>query len=54
MDYLSYYLKRARQARERAEIEPGEANRRAWIEFAEIMEARCLLLMCQDADQYSN
>ena len=50
MGFMAYYLRRARQAREKAEIEPFEAHRRAWIEMAEIIEARCLLLLSLEQD----
>jgi hypothetical protein len=52
MSFMAYYLRRARRAREKADIEPHDAYRRAWIEIAEIIEARCLLLMSQDTDRY--
>jgi hypothetical protein len=48
MGFMAYYLRRARRARDRADIEPYEANRRAWIEVAEIIEARCLLFLGQE------
>ena len=54
MDFLSYFLRRARQARNKAETVPGEGNRRAWIEVAEIIEARCLLLMTHEPDRPIN
>ena len=54
MDFMSYYLRRARHARERAMIEPNEADQCAWIEIARIIEARCLVLMSQAPDQYIN
>ena len=50
MGFMAYYLRRARQARERAEIEPYDAQRRAWIEVAEIIEARCLLFLSLEQD----
>jgi predicted esterase YcpF (UPF0227 family) len=54
MGFMAYYLRRARQARDKAEIEPNDADRRAWIEIAEIMEARCLLFLSQEPDEYLN
>jgi hypothetical protein len=54
MGFMAYYLRRARQARDRADIEPNEVNRRAWIEVAEIIEARCLLLLSQEPGEYLN
>jgi hypothetical protein len=50
MGFMAYYLRRARQARDRAEIEPYDAQRRAWIEVAEIIEARCLLFLSVERD----
>jgi hypothetical protein len=45
MDVLSYYLRRASEARIRAAAERNGANRRAWIEMAEIFDGRCLLYL---------
>jgi hypothetical protein len=54
MGFMAYYLRRARQARDRADIEPDDADRHAWIEIAEILEARCLLFLSQEPSEYLN